>query len=157
MAIDSAAVERNAKKVAGVNDAVVNFAAESHVDRSIGGPADFIQTDVFGTYVLLEAARRHEVERYLQISTDEVYGHIHGVHRSLERDCMAPRSPYAASKGAITSATKSWSTELAPKVRVNSVAPGWVDTDMCVEPFADDAYLVVTLQAVRYEGVGPRS
>ena len=46
-------------------------------------------------------------------------------------------SPYAASKGAIIAATKSWSTELAPDVRVNAVAPGWVDTDMCIEPFAD--------------------
>ena len=79
-------------------DTIVNFAAESHVDRSILNPDAFIQTDVYGTYVLLEAARNVGNLRYHQISTDEVYGHIHGDHRSLETDCMAPRSPYAASK-----------------------------------------------------------
>lgn len=79
-------------------DTIVNFAAETHVDRSIMNPDAFIQTDVYGTYVLLEAARKAGNLRYHQISTDEVYGHIHGDHRSLETDCMAPRSPYAASK-----------------------------------------------------------
>ena len=79
-------------------DTIVNFAAESHVDRSILNPDAFIQTDVYGTYVLLEAARKAGNLRYHQISTDEVYGHIHGDHRSLETDCLAPRSPYAASK-----------------------------------------------------------
>ena len=79
-------------------DTIVNFAAESHVDRSIMNPDAFIKTDVYGTFVLLEAARKAGNLRYHQISTDEVYGHIHGDHRSLENDCMAPRSPYAASK-----------------------------------------------------------
>jgi dTDP-glucose 4,6-dehydratase len=79
-------------------DTIVNFAAETHVDRSIMDPDAFIRTDVYGTYVLLEAARRLKLERYHQISTDEVYGHIHGDHRSLETDPVAPRSPYAASK-----------------------------------------------------------
>lgn len=79
-------------------DTIVNFAAETHVDRSILDPDAFIQTDIYGTYVLLEAARRAGNLRYHQISTDEVYGHIEGDHRSLETDCMAPRSPYAASK-----------------------------------------------------------
>jgi dTDP-glucose 4,6-dehydratase len=79
-------------------DTIVNFAAETHVDRSILDPDAFIQTDVYGTYVLLEAARRLKLERYHQISTDEVYGHIPGDHRSLETDQVAPRSPYAASK-----------------------------------------------------------
>jgi dTDP-glucose 4,6-dehydratase len=79
-------------------DTIVNFAAETHVDRSIMDPDAFIQTDVYGTYVLLEAARHFKLERYHQISTDEVYGHIHGDHRSLESDPVAPRSPYAASK-----------------------------------------------------------
>ncbi len=79
-------------------DTIVNFAAETHVDRSIMDPDAFIQTDVYGTYVLLEAARRHGLERYHQISTDEVYGHVPGEHRSLETDAVAPRSPYAASK-----------------------------------------------------------
>lgn len=78
-------------------DVVVNFAAESHVDRSIGGPADFILTDVYGTYVLLEAARQHGVGRYIQISTDEVYGSIAEGSFS-ETDKLDPSSPYSASK-----------------------------------------------------------
>lgn len=79
-------------------DTIINFAAESHVDRSILDPDAFVRTDVLGTYVLLEAARANGNLRYHQVSTDEVYGHIHGDHRSLEEDCLAPRSPYAASK-----------------------------------------------------------
>lgn len=79
-------------------DTIINFAAETHVDRSIIDPDAFIKTDVYGTYVLLEAARRFKLERYHQISTDEVYGHVAGDHRSLETDPVAPRSPYAASK-----------------------------------------------------------
>ncbi len=79
-------------------DAVINFAAETHVDRSIMDPDAFIQTDVYGTYVLLEAARQFGLERFHQVSTDEVYGHVPGEHRSLETDPVAPRSPYAASK-----------------------------------------------------------
>lgn len=79
-------------------DTVVNFAAETHVDRSILDPDAFIQTDVYGTYVLLEAARKFGIERYNQISTDEVYGHVPHGQASLERDPVAPRSPYAASK-----------------------------------------------------------
>lgn len=88
------------KEVVSANDidTIVNFAAESHVDRSILDPDAFIQTDVYGTYVLLEAARTTGNLRYHQIGTDEVYGHIAGDHRSLETDCMQPRSPYAASK-----------------------------------------------------------
>ena len=78
-------------------DAVVNFAAESHVDRSIQDAGDFIRTDVLGTWVLLEAARAHRVGRYLQVSTDEVYGSIaDGAFR--ETDPLHPSSPYAASK-----------------------------------------------------------
>jgi dTDP-glucose 4,6-dehydratase len=79
-------------------DTIVNFAAETHVDRSIMDPDVFIKTDVYGTYVLLEAARKLGLERYHQVSTDEVYGHVAGEHRSLESDPVAPRSPYAASK-----------------------------------------------------------
>ncbi len=79
-------------------DTIVNFAAESHVDRSIMNPGAFVQTDVIGTYTLLEAARRHGNLRYHQISTDEVYGHIHGDHKSEEDDAVRPRSPYSASK-----------------------------------------------------------
>jgi dTDP-glucose 4,6-dehydratase len=77
-------------------DAIVNFAAESHVDRSLLGAGDFVQTDVFGVYVLLEAART-EGAKFLQVSTDEVYGDVETGH-SVETDGLAPRSPYAASK-----------------------------------------------------------
>jgi dTDP-glucose 4,6-dehydratase len=80
-------------------DAIVNFAAESHVDRSIESPDAFIQTDVHGTFVLLEAARRHGHARYLQVSTDEVYGDV-PEGSSAEADPVRPRSPYSASKAA---------------------------------------------------------
>lgn len=79
-------------------DTIVNFAAETHVDRSIMNPDAFIQTGVYGTYVLLEAARKFQLERYHQISTDEVYGHIPAGYSSVETDKLDPRSPYAASK-----------------------------------------------------------
>jgi len=78
-------------------DAIVNFAAESHVDRSILAPEEFLRTDILGTHVLLEAVRMHRIERYLQVSTDEVYGHV-AEGASVEGDAIAPRSPYAASK-----------------------------------------------------------
>jgi dTDP-glucose 4,6-dehydratase len=78
-------------------DAIVNFAAESHVDRSIDEPGAFLQTDVIGTFVLLEAARRHDHARYVQVSTDEVYGHVPTGHTD-EDATLRPRSPYAASK-----------------------------------------------------------
>ncbi|MBL7065374.1 MAG: dTDP-glucose 4,6-dehydratase [Anaerolineae bacterium] len=78
-------------------DTIINFAAESHVDRSIMDPDAFIKTDVYGTYVLLEATREFGLERYHQVSTDEVYGHV-PEGASKETDPIAPRSPYAASK-----------------------------------------------------------
>jgi dTDP-glucose 4,6-dehydratase len=78
-------------------DAVVNFAAETHVDRSIAAPEDFIRTDVLGTHTLLEAVRLLKVGRYVQISTDEVYGSIDS-GAFTERSDLRPSSPYAASK-----------------------------------------------------------
>ncbi len=78
-------------------DVVVNFAAESHVDRSIGAPDDFIRTDVFGTFVLLEATRTNKIEKFIQISTDEVYGSIDN-GSFTENDPLMPSSPYSASK-----------------------------------------------------------
>lgn len=79
-------------------DAIVNFAAESHVDRSIHDPEAFIRTDLIGTHVLLEAARAHNVSRYLQVSTDEVYGDVEPGQWSRETDTLKPSSPYSASK-----------------------------------------------------------
>jgi len=78
-------------------DTIINFAADTHVDRSIMDPDAFIKTDVYGTFVLLEAARELGLERYHQVSTDEVYGHV-PEGASKETDTIAPRSPYAASK-----------------------------------------------------------
>lgn len=80
-------------------DYVVNFAAESHVDRSIGKPEDFIQTDVFGTFILLEASRASKIDKFIQISTDEVYGSTLG-DPFRETDPLMPSSPYSASKTA---------------------------------------------------------
>jgi dTDP-glucose 4,6-dehydratase len=81
-------------------DAVVNFAAESHVDRSILDPEAFLRTGVIGVHVLLEACRADaRAPRFLQVSTDEVYGSVEEGH-STEEDALAPRSPYAAAKAA---------------------------------------------------------
>ena len=78
-------------------DTVVNFAAESHVDRSINDPLEFIQTDVVGAFVLLEQARKYNVKKFVQISTDEVYGQI--LEGSwTEETTLNPRNPYSASK-----------------------------------------------------------
>lgn len=80
-------------------DAVLNFAAETHVDRSITDAAPFIRTNVEGTRVLLDAVRKHKVSRFIQISTDEVYGSLEpGDPPFTEESPLAPNSPYAASK-----------------------------------------------------------
>lgn len=78
-------------------DVIVNFAAETHVDRSLESAGQFVQTDVYGTYVLLEAARAAGHTRFLQVSTDEVYGERRSGF-SREGDALQPRNPYAASK-----------------------------------------------------------
>jgi dTDP-glucose 4,6-dehydratase len=78
-------------------DAILNFAAETHVDRSIFGAAEFIETDVLGTYVLLDWAREHRT-RFVQVSTDEVYGDVPAGGSSKEDDALRPSSPYSASK-----------------------------------------------------------
>lgn len=78
-------------------DAVINFAAESHVDRSIDGATPFVQTNVGGVQTLLDAAVEHDVDRFVQISTDEVYGEILEGTFS-EEDRLQPRNPYAATK-----------------------------------------------------------
>jgi dTDP-glucose 4,6-dehydratase len=81
------------------HDAVLNFAAESHVDRSIAGAAPFVRTNVVGTQVLLDACLAHRVPRFLQVSTDEVYGSIE-TGSWTEDHVLEPNSPYAASKAA---------------------------------------------------------
>ncbi|MEE8638263.1 MAG: dTDP-glucose 4,6-dehydratase [Candidatus Margulisiibacteriota bacterium] len=93
---DPAAVEKAIGLVDSV-DAIINFAAETHVDRSILSAGSFVQTDVYGTYVLLEAVKKFKIKRYLHISTDEVYGSIE--HGSFTEDSpLHPNSPYASSK-----------------------------------------------------------
>jgi dTDP-glucose 4,6-dehydratase len=95
-------------------DAIVNFAAETHVDRSILDPEAFLRTDVLGTHVLLEAVRRHGIARYLQVSTDEVYGDVE-TGESLETDPLRPRSPYSASKaGGDLQVMAYWTTYRTP-------------------------------------------
>ena len=80
--------------------AVINFAAETHVDRSIDDAAAFLHTNVNGTVVLLDAARRHGVQRFLQVSTDEVYGSLGPTGHFTEASPLCPSSPYSASKAA---------------------------------------------------------
>ena len=98
-------------------DAVMHLAAESHVDRSIDGPAEFISTNVVGTYVLLEAALAHwrklgaraEGFRFLHVSTDEVYGALNDEGRFTESTRYDPRSPYSATKAASDHLVRAWS------------------------------------------------
>ena len=97
---------------------VVHFAAETHVDRSIKSAESFIQTDVIGTFVLLEAARRNTtlLQRFVQISTDEVYGSVE-TGKSRETDALMPRNPYAASKAAADRLAYSyWATYGVPVI-----------------------------------------
>jgi len=81
-------------------DSIVNFAAESHVDRSITGPKIFIEANVTGTLTLLEAARDKKIKKFIQISTDEVYGSLGPNGKFIEETPLSPNSPYSASKAA---------------------------------------------------------
>lgn len=93
---------------------IVHFAAETHVDRSVMDAGDFVTTDVFGTFVLLDCAKIHGVEKFIHVSTDEVYGEAHG-KPCLETDPLMPKSPYAASKaGADRLAYSYWATHKIP-------------------------------------------
>lgn len=106
-----------AKALAGGTDAVINFAAETHVDRSILDPEAFLRTDILGTHVLLEAVRKCKIERFLQVSTDEVYGHV-ATGSSTESASIAPRSPYAASKAGADLQALAYSTTYGTPVVV---------------------------------------
>lgn len=79
-------------------DYIINFAAESHVDRSIEGPEIFVLTNVLGTQVLLDAAKKYNIKKFLQVSTDEVYGSLGSTGYFTEETPLAPNSPYSASK-----------------------------------------------------------
>lgn len=107
-------------------DTIVNFAAETHVDRSIMDADAFVRTDVYGTYVLLEATNKYKLERLHQVSTDEVYGQVlEG--SSKETDPMEPRSPYAASKASAELLTLAYYTTYATPVTItrgaNNIGP----------------------------------
>ncbi len=86
------------RELVSASDCVVNFAAESHVDNSIKNPGIFIETNIGGTFTLLEAAKEFKIERYLQVSTDEVYGTLGKTGYFYESTPLAPNSPYSASK-----------------------------------------------------------
>jgi dTDP-glucose 4,6-dehydratase len=102
-------------------DAVVHFAAESHVDRSIDGPAEFLRTNVSGAGVVFEACRRAEV-RVLHISTDEVYGSVDEPGRFVEGDALEPNSPYSASKAAADLLARSYGVTYGFPITVTRTA-----------------------------------
>ena len=104
-------------KLVSENDLVVNFAAESHVDRSINGAKDFVVTNILGTQTLLDAVRDSDVKTYLQVSTDEVYGSISDGSWP-ETDPLLPNSPYAASKASADLLCRSYSKTHGMDIRV---------------------------------------
>lgn len=110
---DQDLVDRLAKE----HDVIVNFAAESHVDRSISGAREFITTNVLGTQAMLDAVQKSNVETYLQVSTDEVYGSI-SVGSWPESDPLLPNSPYAASKASADLICRSYFNTHGLDVRV---------------------------------------
>lgn len=110
---DSAVVNELAKR----HDAIINFAAESHVDRSITGAKDFIETNVLGTQNLLDAALRNEVKVFLQVSTDEVYGTI-SEGSWHEEYPLLPNSPYSASKASADLVARSYQRTFGLDVRI---------------------------------------
>ena len=97
--------------------AIVNFAAESHVDRSLYGPREFVSTNIQGTVTLLEAAKRHKL-RFLQVSTDEVYGSLGPEGRFSEASPITPNNPYAATKAAADHMALSYARSFGMDVRV---------------------------------------
>ena len=112
-------------------DCVVNFAAESHVDNSIKNPGIFIETNVQGTLNLLQASYEAKIERFLQVSTDEVYGTLGKTGYIYETTPLAPNSPYSASKAGMIGLAKSVAQELGSRgIRANAIAPGFIITDM---------------------------
>jgi len=99
-------------------DVIINFAAESHVDRSITEPKVFIETNVTGTLTLLEAARDKKLQRFIQISTDEVYGSLGPRGKFTEQTRLSPNSPYSASKAAADHLVKAFGHTWAVKYNI---------------------------------------
>jgi dTDP-glucose 4,6-dehydratase len=106
---DAALVDSLVAELTGAEDAVVHYAAESHNDNSLADPAPFIQTNLIGTFVLLEAVRKHDV-RFHHVSTDEVYGDLEldDPHRFTEETPYQPSSPYSASKAGSDHLVRAW-------------------------------------------------
>jgi dTDP-glucose 4,6-dehydratase len=89
-------------------DAILHLAAESHVDRSISDPQIFLRTNILGTQILLEAAQKHKISRFVMVSTDEVYGSLGPLGAFTEQTPLSPRSPYSASKAASDHLVMAW-------------------------------------------------
>ena len=129
-------------------DAVMHLAAESHVDRSIDGPAAFVQTNVVGTFTLLDAAREHwsalpeakrAAFRFHHVSTDEVFGSLaHDAAPFTEDTAYDPRSPYSASKAGLIGLTRDLAVQWTGRkgIRVTALAPGYFPSEM-TEQFPD--------------------
>ncbi len=109
--------ENLARRVIRKNDVIVNFAAESHVDRSIDSPNSFVNTNILGTQNLLEIARQNDNNTFIQISTDEVYGSIDS-GLSFETDNLLPNSPYAASKASSELLARSYKNTFDMDIRI---------------------------------------
>jgi dTDP-glucose 4,6-dehydratase len=99
--------EKRIQEIAKDYDVIVNFAAESHVDRSIANPRPFIDTNILGTYSILEAIRKHD-KQFIHVSTDEVYGDAHGKSSFTENSQINPSNPYAATKAAADNLVSSY-------------------------------------------------
>ena len=129
--------------------AVLHFAAESHVDRSIHGPGEFIQTNIVGTFHLLEATRAYwgslaeedkKSFRFLHVSTDEVYGSLKPENPAFkETNTYEPNSPYSASKAAVHMLSRDLAGDLADRnINVNAVLPGFFPTSMTAHMRGDE-------------------
>ena len=114
-------VEEDVSEVISNTNVIINFAAESHVDRSISDPVGFVKNNVIGTQILLEAARINEVSKFIQVSTDEVYGPI-DEGEAFETSILKPSSPYAASKAAADLVVLSYFVTYGLDVRITRCA-----------------------------------
>ena len=125
-------------------DAIINFAAESHVDRSIEDSSEFIRTNVLGTQVLLDAAKKHKVKKFVQVSTDEVYGSI--LEGSWDEDQpLLPNSPYSASKAAADLLVRAYFVTHGLNVNVPVYGDGLNVRDwLYVEDHCKGIYLALT-------------
>ena len=136
-------------------DAIAHLAAESHVDRAIQSSAPFVLSNVVGTQVLLDAALKHSVPRFLMVSTDEVYGSLGPAGEFTEQSPLAPNNPYSATKAAVLGLTRSNAIEFARfGATVNAVCPGPIETDMMAAFLSDERFKAKMLKGVPARRVG---